>query len=309
MKIFRKLIHFGVVITSILLIVLVCLLAYDLASGAFQAEAAAGPHYGLWGGIVFVAAQLLGFDQTPISASQYLMIERLGNAIILLVSLSAIVFSSLVIRSKLAEVNDMMPYEKFDLWYAFVFRILPFLENWPKIYSKMEAWEERAYKNLSVRQMVRHYKNAERLLIVSGNYSWLFDTSWSAQARARILSMLPENVNLISYKTPAEVANYWKQFPQMDECKEIFAAMTFSDGDHAYNGSVVKLNDVASYIYLHRGGRRSVRQSSVCAFHGIREAQTLVKILEQEFDYCYRGQKETFESEKLAILGNPKYFS
>jgi hypothetical protein len=269
--------------------------------------------YSLYDAFKLVAVKGYSFLFAPVGISlvERTVLEQYGNALILFISVAAVIFSSIAVVSKLAEVGDLITYEKFGLWYGFLFRRVPFVRHRPKWNLWFESFQQDAYKNLAVKKMVHSYQNADHLIIMSGNYSWLFDTQWSEQALSLVQSKLPNEVCLLSWSTPQEVADHWKANTTLVDKKKIFEAIRFVHLQQPYNGSVVKTGSKAFYIYLYRETNKSELTSSVCLFHGVREAETLVQIVEDELRRLH-GEAATdvsLNAEKTRILDSKDYFS
>ncbi|MEJ0042778.1 MAG: hypothetical protein WDM81_11480 [Rhizomicrobium sp.] len=160
--------------------------------------------------------------------------------------------------------------------------------------------------------MVHLYSGAERLVIISGLYSWLFDTRWSNEARENIKRLLPRDVTLISTASPDELAGYWRQFGERAElCRPIFEAMCFTDAAVDYKGSIVKDGQSTTYIYLYRDAQRSRHSSSVCVFHAAGEAKTLVQLVEDELMRMSNAahKNEAYVKRKRELLQNMRLFA
>src|SRR5262249_54631538 len=157
---------------------------------------------------------------------------------------------------------------------------------------------ERTYKNLAVKKMVHLYQGADDLLIISGDYTWLFDNDWSATVRAIILRKLPYHVKMVSYKSPDEVTDSWSRDPDTKKCTRLFSAIAFPPTACEHKGKVVKINNSATYIHLYRHVARASRRESVCVFYGDREARALVSFVEDELGRLYEGGLKDVENEK-----------
>lgn len=300
-------------LAAILLVggVITVLLSFFLASRPYQ-DPTSHHTYTFFDATYLLFVKLYGvvFAPSTLSRGEHDLLSYYGNAIVLLVSLAAVGFSSVAVISKLAAVGELVPFEKFDLWYGFIIRNLPLVKHAAKAHGIVERWKATAYKNLSVKKMVHYYESGDCLLIMSGYYSWLFDNPWSTRSREIILRKLPHSVRLVSYKTPREVADFWRQFPDMRLARDIFAAMAFAKTSESYNGSIVNTGQTALYIYLYREAHRSSRRSSVCVFHGDREAGTLVRLVADEMRRLHASAllDTEREREKQEILQDPDYF-
>lgn len=263
-------------------------------------------------GIVLDKISMWATSPNALSNRDQSIITNYGTAIIFLISLLAIIVSSLSVIARLNSVTEILPYEKYDLnpFTRLTYRFFLLFRRFSGMHQYWERKRIVAYKKLSVMKMVHYYETADRLLIISGDYSWLFETKWSSQAQQQILGRLPKDACLISYRTPSEVAENWKRFPAYRSMRDIFSALSFVSTANEYNGSIVKEGASTSYIYLFREAHKSARRSAVCAFHAVREATTLVKIVEDDLLRLHNaGLKDSAaESEKERLLSDPSYF-
>lgn len=265
-------------------------------------------------GILFarVATLVLSHHADHIGRDEHIVLDFYGNSLIVLVSLAAIAFSTLAVRAKLATVQELLPYEKFDIsgFWRLMERI-DLINSNVSLHRFMHRMIERRYINLRVMKMVHFYRNSQVMLIVSGDYSWLHNSKWSAQAVQLLREALPHKVKLISHRTPRQVADNWKRnVKDLKPFRDIFAALAFTDPSNEYNGSVVRTDQTARYIYLYRETQRSIRGSHVCVFHGDREARALVRLVEDEFSRMHSAALDDAEreAEKAALLSDPAYF-
>jgi len=255
---------------------------------------------------------LLTDPDKALSADEHTVLDFYGNTLVVLVSLAAIAWSSLAVRSKLAGIEELLPYQKFDLnWFWRVLESIPAIKKNAVLHDFVHRQIEKGYVDLRVMKMVHYYKDAQKLLIVSGHYSWFLNSKWSGQALQLIRDRLPGKVNLISNRSPRQVAESWKRkCGDIRRFRDLFEAMSFTDPHNEYNGSVVRTGHDTLYIYLYRESQRSNRGSRVCVFHGDREARALVLLVEDEFSRLHSAalQDVTREREKNEILNDPKYF-
>lgn len=249
-------------------------------------------------------------DPTKLSANERTVLFSFGNAIILLVSLVAVIFSSLSVYSKLQSLYEIVPYDKYKFKFDFLLRWLRWLRHIKILNGYYESFRANAYKNLSVKTMVHHYKNAEHLIIISGDYSWLFDNAWSDEIRKLVVSRLPDHVMLLSYKSPVEVADTWRQYPEARKLKALFSAICFAVQSEEHKASIVETTTNVSYIHLYKEVRRSVRSDSVCVFYGDKEAGELVRFAKAELERLHSNaaRSRANVTDKSEIANNSTLF-
>jgi hypothetical protein len=260
--------------------------------------------------IIFKHFFNLYIDPTKLSATERTVLFSFGYAIILLVSLVAVIFSSLSVYTKLQALYEIVPYDKYRFQFDFLLRWLRWLRHIKRLNGFYETLRASAYKNLSVKTMVHHYKNAEHLIIISGDYSWLFDNAWSDKIRTLVSSKLPDNVKLLSYKTPEEVSETWKQYPEARKLKTLFLAICFGVDSEEHKASIVETATNASYIHLYKEVRRSIRSDSVCVFYGDKEAGELVRFAKTELLRLHSNaaKRRVNQHDKVAVANNAQLF-
>lgn len=249
-------------------------------------------------------------DPNKLSTSERTVLFSFGNAIIFLVSLVAVIYSSVSVFSKLQSLYELVPYDKYKLRYDFILRNLAWLKQIKKCNGYYEKFRASAYKNLSVKKMVHYYRDAERLLIISGDYSWLFDNEWSVQVRAHVISKIPTNVKLLSYKNPYEVADTWSKFPEAKNEKKLFESIAFCVDCSEHKASIVETSTNVSYIHLYKQVRRASRSDSVCVFYGDKEAGELIRFAKSELERLHKNalRNKANLQEKTKISNDPNRF-
>jgi len=285
--------------------IIVAALAYELAMDGVPGQ------FSVPNSVVAYFGQIWKFLSSPGTLQgDPKRLENLGHSLVLFLSLVAIVLPTIAITRELRLVGERIPYERFESFFAPFSRYLPFIKSSPSLFAAVDGWRQKTYKSLAVKKMAHFYCDADQLLIISGNYSWLFDTKWSSRIQQLILEKLPHNVLVVSYKTPREVADHWKKYSSYRDCKRIFAAISFVDPSHEINGSVVKTAGTSLYIYLYREAHKSFRKDSVCAFHAVREAEALVKLVEGQLRQLHDlGQNNAqAQADKAQLLNDPQYF-
>ncbi len=291
--------------------VLVFVLSFYLSAGHIVGTG--GHAYRVWDAIavLFQQAYALSFSPDRLTPDEHALLDWYGGSLISFVSVTAVVISAIAVRRKLAELDGLLLYEKFDT--AWCWRTLqsfhPFNNN-ARAHGFLDRKIERRYREFRVMKMAHFYRASDQLLIVSGNFSWLFDTAWAPQMRKIITDRLPDKVCLVSNRCPKEVADFWKRFPEMRLAKHIFEAITFTDETNDYNASVVRMGNEKLYMYLYKERHKPTRRSYVCVFRGDREAEALVKLVEDEFLRLHSAAltDERREKEKRAVLIDPEYF-
>ena len=300
---------FSLLIVAFILFAL--LLEMYVFSSGYQSPV--GHHtYTFFGASLLVLDKILThpFSQTSLGPDEHAIFGYFANALVLMVSLASIAYSVVAVTAQVKRLDGLVPYEKFNSFRGDALNFVPFVENWADAHRFVEDWRDVFYRRLSVKKMTHYYKKADRLLIISGNYSWLFDGPWSDETRKIIEKKLPHDVCLISYKTPQELADHWRTQSGYRSLKPLFAAMAFTDASHEHNGSIVKTAGAALYIYLYRQAVKSRLRSSVCAFHGIDEAKALVALVEDDLITLHQHARndEKRENEKAELLSDPLYF-
>jgi hypothetical protein len=249
----------------------------------------------------------LSLSPNDLTAAEDATLDHFGNALVLLVSLAVIIWSSAEVRGKLEQVGELLPFKKYPSYVANFLGYIPLVNHIPRLHRVINRWRAYAYKSLSVKKMVHHYEHADELIIISGNYSWLFDNGWSLRAGTAILEKLPR-VKLISWRSPQEVAEFWTQHPNMRAYKAIFESMQFTNSKNKYNGSIVREGQACYYIYLYPEAKGHKR--SVCVFNAAREAGALVHLVEDELLRLHASGRRDgqLEEQKHRLLEDPNYF-
>jgi len=295
--------------------VVACLLVFVLSFylSTVHLIGATGHGYTAWDAVwvLFSKLYFIAFAPRELTNDQHALLDFFGNSLVSFVGVTAVVLSTLAVRAKLAELDGLLLYEKFDTaWIWRTLQSVPFLNNSASIHEFLDRKIERRYRHFRVMKLVHYYRAADRLLIVSGNYSWLFDPRWGKQVRRIIIDLLPDRICLVSNRLPREVADFWKRFPDMRSAREIFEAMSFTEQSNDYNASIVKTGQEKLYMYLYKERHKPTRRSYVCIFRGDREAETLVKLVEDEFARLHEAalKNPEREGEKRELLTSPEYF-
>ncbi len=272
-----------------------------------------GHSYTILDGLYLLVIKAVTIFSAPskLTSDQRALLYAYGNSIIYVLSIAAVFFSTVTVWKQVAAVNELVPFQKYDSYLGRALGLIPTIIIPAKWQLKLEHKREAAYKNLSVKKMIYFYKSAERLLIISGDYSWLFDNAWSEEVRRLICEKIPYGARMISYQSPDEVAKSWSKFPAAKDAKAIFQAISFNRHASAHKASVVSTNSSKIYIHLYQVTGRFSRQDSVCAFFGEREAGALISFVNAELENLHeRGLCDSeYQQQKAHICNDGKTFN
>ncbi len=222
-------------------------------------------------------------DGTKLEQHEIQLLSAYGNSMVLMLSLFAIILPSFAISSKIRKISEIVPFDVHRSFWARVFRLLSFLRLFKKTADWYRSKNSQIIKDFAARHMLNHYADADEIIVISGDYSWLLDNKWSNELKNEVLNRIPGKIQLISYKKRSDVESEWRKYTDVSDNESLQKILQHMLFDAAFVGTKASLlitTTSTSYIHLYKDIYRNNKNESVCVFYSDKEAGELIRFTE-----------------------------
>ncbi len=218
--------------------------------------------------IFFSTAWQFILSPKSIGAFEHEVIKTYANVWVFILSLFSIVVSSLYIFKEKRVLHSTLPYREHAI-----------------------SSTEKLLNEQATPIMRRYYSSADKVLVLSGDYDWLFSADGT-----RIADRLQElagkgSAILLSYKDPGAVLAAWKR-PENDKTalkyKALFERITFMCPVQFKASLITKRSGANSFIFLSdmddlSGGSaaQELRQYKIFEYHSGGNARPLMNMIDE----------------------------
>ncbi len=123
MKAVLRILRVVLAISVVGAICIVVVLSFYIATSQFTSHS--GRSYTMWDATLLLLRKSFTIFSQPrtLSSDEHAVLDYYGNSVILLVSLAAVVYSTIAVADKLARIGELLPYDSFHSTAAWIWDV------------------------------------------------------------------------------------------------------------------------------------------------------------------------------------------